>query len=731
MFWSDTGIGLAIAIKDDLDRVQAFFLRQYMFIESKLDSLCVAYSFSTTDVSRFREEIISLGPHRANNLLWALIAIFRSYEKLRWYAAVNAHGLRRILAKFSARGFVLNDIPQLDGSPGTSRGFLSYAACSRDLQTLAALIDNFKSLYPTLCHVVPHEHCLEGTFTHEKCLEGIPPLVYAMQTGDLNDIRTMLERPRNLQRELDRGRTALHVAAREGRHDLLRLILESNGQLLNVINVPEPQLGLTPLMIGCIHGHLEVIKQLLAYHVDHTAVDSRGWTAKEHAAFRGHLDVARMLPTATRVDRDDRSHPSLDPYPSDELPIALEKASGELDQNQIILTLGPANTRDPSKPVELHQVLFPPYNLYPDAGFSLVIVPINAKGERFITRLPLLHNTTNDPWTLRTADPETVQLTFHLHQETGRTTKHVATGVFDFSSQKQRDSTGKEGLMRDRSVSMLATDLKSVAATVTFSYLVARPYKGRTSKADPEISHGFWNTGGPTNVVGHRGSGANTTSRTNLQLGENTVDSLASACDLGASGVEFDVQLTKDLVPVIYHNFLVMETGGETTIWNLNEDQFINLSESQASAGALTNMPEVRYRSRNGESSIRPRSHSMDLYDDHRITDMVDRMKRTAEGKSRGIKGNLRGHAIQSMFPKFIELLTRLPESVAFDVEMSKSTALVVGARLNPGSRVPHAMGSSRSRVGPVHDRCESFRRHHPGSHLRVRRQTQHYLLVL
>lgn len=42
---------------------------------------------------------------------------------------------------------------------------------------------------------------------------------------------------------------------------------------------------------------------------------------------------------------------------------------------------------------------------------------------------------------------------------------------------------------------------------------------------------------------------------------------------LGASYVEFDVQLTKDHVPVIYHDFLVGETGIDAPVHTLTLEQ--------------------------------------------------------------------------------------------------------------------------------------------------------------
>ncbi len=39
---------------------------------------------------------------------------------------------------------------------------------------------------------------------------------------------------------------------------------------------------------------------------------------------------------------------------------------------------------------------------------------------------------------------------------------------------------------------------------------------------------------------------------------ENTIASLKDAVTHGADMVEFDVQMSKDLVPVVYHNFELM-----------------------------------------------------------------------------------------------------------------------------------------------------------------------------
>ncbi|XP_055713572.1 glycerophosphocholine phosphodiesterase GPCPD1 isoform X2 [Phlebotomus papatasi] len=66
-----------------------------------------------------------------------------------------------------------------------------------------------------------------------------------------------------------------------------------------------------------------------------------------------------------------------------------------------------------------------------------------------------------------------------------------------------------------------------------------------------------WNPKWKGLEIGHRGSGTSFKSKDGNLIRENTIASLKKACAHGADMVEFDVQLSKDLVPVIYHDFSV------------------------------------------------------------------------------------------------------------------------------------------------------------------------------
>jgi glycerophosphoryl diester phosphodiesterase len=55
-------------------------------------------------------------------------------------------------------------------------------------------------------------------------------------------------------------------------------------------------------------------------------------------------------------------------------------------------------------------------------------------------------------------------------------------------------------------------------------------------------------------IVAHRGNAA--------EFPENTLQSLQSAVDLGLRWVEFDVQLTADRVPVVFHDSDLARVAG-------------------------------------------------------------------------------------------------------------------------------------------------------------------------
>lgn len=93
---------------------------------------------------------------------------------------------------------------------------------------------------------------------------------------------------------------------------------------------------------------------------------------------------------------------------------------------------------------------------------------------------------------------------------------------------------------------------------LNIEYLVVGPLPN--FKCDMRTSYArHWKKSRSGLDVGHRGSGSSFKNKVQncAEVRENTIASLKNAINHGADYVEFDVQLSKDLVPIIYHDFHV------------------------------------------------------------------------------------------------------------------------------------------------------------------------------
>lgn len=148
----------------------------------------------------------------------------------------------------------------------------------------------------------------------------------------------------------------------------------------------------------------------------------------------------------------------------------------------------------------------------------------------------------------------------------------------------------------------------------------------------------------------------------------------------------------------------------------------MHLSKSQAPRGYLSGMAEARYLEKaNAQENSRkkPRSHSLNAYDEYRSQDLNERMRLTEEGMQNNIKGNIRGHSIQEPSTTLEQLLTTLPDSIAFNLEISEppspSPQHQSPNRLTPHpNRIPHALGNPRPPHGILRPRTQLPPHHHP-----------------
>jgi glycerophosphodiester phosphodiesterase len=497
----------------------------------------------------------------------------------------------------------------------------------------------------------------------------------------------------------EQGETALHVAARFGHVECARALLDPmSGQKVE-IDIPERTFAWTPLFIACVDGHLPVADVLIEAGADLERLDLSGWTAKEHAALRGHMGIAERLALLTTVRTSTVSEPAATSSTSSSPPNAqsLEdrkstakdgvsqripepvKTFGHRylqEQTMVLVSLGSMDMKKSMDPVTLDSIpLADAHATQLDTALSIVVSSTGATGEPTVIDLPVQDNISTEPITFITKDVSKVKLLFDLIPTyAGSNEKIVGRGVAVLSSLRPTIGSKRISLQGDLSVPIIAATTLDVIGSVHFNFLVITPFQHPNMSISEQ--HTYWKTVTSTRIIGHRGLGKNVGSRKSLQLGENTIQSFIAAANLGASYVEFDVQLTKDHVPVIYHDFLVSETGIDAPMHTLTLEQFLHVSEAQTPKPSRPASPES-FNSAKSSTSQKPllrrtRASSLGREKEERtiVVDMPERMKHTRDFKAKGFKGNLRGNFIQAPFTTLSEMFTKLPESIGFNIEM-------------------------------------------------------------
>lgn len=501
----------------------------------------------------------------------------------------------------------------------------------------------------------------------------------------------------------ENGETAMHVAARFGHSDCAKLLLDGTIDQKADVELTEKAFSWTPLHIACVDGHLNIVQLLIAAGAEINKPDVSGWTAREHAALRGHIDIAKLLAeeaiqeTSVHESSASESEESMSTAASSPPVVSsLEErrsynteSYGTLratepvktfghryltNESMVLVSLGSMDMRKNVEAVRLDRIpMASAYATQLDTALSLVVSAIGAQGEPSIIDLPVQDNICTEPIAFTTLDASKVKLIFDIVPTYSGGQEHkFGRAVALLDSIKPTIGLKRMNLQGDISVPIMAATTLEVIGSVNFSALVITPFSHPNMGITKEQT--YWKKMASTMVIGHRGLGKNITSSKSLQLGENTIPSFIAAANLGAQYVEFDVQLTKDHVPVIYHDFLVSETGIDAPVHTLTLEQFLHVNDKNTPRTSRASSPDrirdaVLEKVRRSEGVYRPRSLSMG-YAMQDSEDMDEKMKHTRDFKEKGYKANSRGKFIQAPFTTLEEMFKKVPENVGFNIEM-------------------------------------------------------------
>ncbi|KUJ23188.1 GDPD-domain-containing protein [Mollisia scopiformis] len=480
------------------------------------------------------------------------------------------------------------------------------------------------------------------------------------------------------------GETALHVAARFGHADCAKILLEGTPDQKADFELTEKTFSWTPLHVACVDGHLSIVELLVAAGSDLRKLDASGWTGREHAALRGHMAIAERLAQETPDEPDSESSVSTASSSPPRM-TSMEASRSQTNnvrsiesvktfghryltkESMVLVSLGSMDMRKDIPAVKLDRIpIEEAHSTQLDTALSVIVSASGAQGEPTIIDLPVQDNISTEPMVFTAIDASKVKLYFDIVPTYSGSQEHkVGRGVAILSSIKQAIGLKRMNLQGDVSVPIMSTNLE-VIGIVNFNFLIITPFSHPNMSITKNQT--YWKKMSSTMVIGHRGLGKNAVSNRSLQLGENTIQSFLTASNLGANYVEFDVQLTKDLVPVIYHDFLVSETGIDAPVHTLTLEQFLHVNDTTPRVSRPPSPPKENPQFRVVRGADRQRSLSLGPMMPE--LDMAERMKHTRDFKEKGYKANTRGNFIQAPFTTLEEMFVKLPEDVGFNIEM-------------------------------------------------------------
>lgn len=495
--------------------------------------------------------------------------------------------------------------------------------------------------------------------------------------------------------------TPLYLASKLNLSDCVQCLLNHNADT----EIREKTFGWTPIFVAASNGYTPIVNLLLA-HGAKLIEDFSGWLPREHAGLRGFVDLIDLL---TPVGYDAYAGipkmnitPPVTPESTSMENVISNKTSFVADpknlnknylskgQSMVLLNIGTMDTRDKSPAVTFN------HELIGELGMSLRVRSSMSDAE-YCLELPLddNHGIASDSLNFKLSSGNArdmvlyfdIEPSFNNVNNNSDDSRCIGRAIGQLSSLMPQVGLNKRTLFTTVTLPILSITNLDIIGNIKFQFNIIESFESTyPNNIIPSIRRPLKSNNGKPTVIGHRGNGMNQ-NVASLQLGENTVQSFIKAAELGASYVEFDVQLTKDGIPVIYHDFTIAETGLDIPMQELTLEQFLALSDNNSPGTKRKD----ELKSDNGEkerkkspvkddyyipSSIKSSDKSTHEFSKNSkiysmdVNSSEERMKYTKTWKNKLFKANTRGKFIAAGFTTLEELFQKIPTDTGFNMEL-------------------------------------------------------------
>jgi glycerophosphodiester phosphodiesterase len=356
-----------------------------------------------------------------------------------------------------------------------------------------------------LCQAIPNQETING-YNVEQTWGHLLALAVRSEFQGILEALLLIERGINYQGK--HGETAVFLAAQHGQAKMVKALVKMSAK----INLSETTRAWTPLIVACVNGHQDVVDVLLQAGADIRTCDLRGWSAKDHAAFRGSLkivealqqqeemtikaNIAESIPTAqnetlssnvcAEMPAQDTQARQLDPMASH---IFVHLGSPDLNRQVAAVNMEPYRAK-----IAPAQV--------PETSLFLEVSMIDSQQEPSLVQLPILDDRSNEPWHFLTDDPSRAGLSFKVFSAVNGGEQPIGSAVALLDHRQQGFEAARESLIRDYTIPVISCTNGDFLGTLTVTFVIARPFESaQKAPTSPQQLRSVEST----NIAGHRG----------------------------------------------------------------------------------------------------------------------------------------------------------------------------------------------------------------------------------